>query len=187
MRQDDVCTFLLYLHIVVALFLDLSQSHLHALLYYYFFQLFIYFLILLVVLEPRNPSSNRSKIAASKRSVAPTARPIHTQRMHKAPRRVNRLVIAQVFRQILIECLTIPPQGGVIRVRRKRFSHIHGETQARPSFAPNIGGRKTAFGGQWFGVRIGLIGDTLIETEAGESRFRDGDVRIGVEEQDVFE
>ena len=107
--------------------------------------------------------------------------------MHEAPRRIKSLVIAQVLRQILIKRLTIPPQRRIISVRRKGLSHIHGETQARPSLVPNIRGRKTAFSGQRFGLRIGLVGDTLIETEAGEGRFRDGDVRIGVEEQDVLE
>ena len=106
--------------------------------------------------------------------------------MHEAPRRIHRLVIAQVLRQILIERLTIPPQRRVARVRGKGLSHIHGEAQARPRFVPNIDGGKTAFSWQGFSVRIGLVGDALVEAEAGEGRFRNGDVRIGVVEQDVF-
>ena len=106
--------------------------------------------------------------------------------MHEAPRRINGLVIAQVLRQILIKRLAIPPQRRVVRVRGKRLSHINGETQARPSLIPDIGRWKTAFSRQWFGVRIGLVGDTLVEAEASEGGFRDGDVGVGVEEQDVF-
>lgn len=107
--------------------------------------------------------------------------------MHKAPGRIHRLVVAQILRQIAIKGLTIPPQRRIARVRGKGFSHIDGEAQARARLVADVGGRETAFGGQGLGGRIGLVGDALVEAEAGEGGFGEGGVGVGVVEEDVGE
>ena len=142
-------------------------------------------LCIFLVTLPSMPFSTQSG-AFSIGSVTITASPVDSQSMHETLRRIHRHKVAQVWRQIPVKRLTIPPQRCIIRARWIRLPHIHGKTQTWSRLVRNVRGRQTPRRRQVGRGAIRLVGDTLVKAKAGDGCLREGDVSVGVVEEEMF-
>ena len=113
----------------------------------------ISFPVILVPTIFSHKQSLLSKLSHSISPVRPTTNPIYPQPVHITPRRINRLVITPILRQIGIEARTKPLLRPSVPCRRHWLPEIHIETHTRASGA------------------VRLVGYALIQTEGSDGDF----------------